>query len=203
MHSYFTRQSQPYPYGNYTLFVAEVASTCNEALLRHHLLQTIKDKEVRALVVNDALEGFRTTLYRQALFAEFEREAHALAEKGEALTPDTLSKVFKALNDKYYGPVVTVDPLIEIEWARIPHFYSPFYVYQYSTGISAATALAHQIVTEGEPAIKRYLKFLSSGSSDYSINLLKDAGVDLSTPTPIQQALDTFQKYLDEFEKLV
>lgn len=203
MHSYFTRKSQPYPYGSYTLFVAEVASTCNEALLRHHMLQTIDDKAVRALVLNDALEGFRTTLYRQALFAEFELEAHAKAESGEALTPELLCTIFKALNDKFYGAVVSVDPLIEIEWARIPHFYSPFYVYQYSTGISAATALAHQIVTEGQPAIKRYLRFLSAGSSDYSINLLRDAGVDLSTPTPIQQALDTFERYLAEFEKVV
>jgi oligoendopeptidase F len=203
MHSYFTRSTQPYPYGNYTLFVAEVASTCNEALLRHYLLQTVQDKAVRALVVNDALEGFRTTLYRQALFAEFEREAHGRAEAGEALTPEFLCKIFKALNDKYYGPVCVVDEMIEVEWARIPHFYSPFYVYQYSTGISVATALAHQIVTEGEPAIKRYLKFLSSGSSDYSINLLRDAGVDLSTPKPIQQALDTFEQYLNEFEKLI
>ena len=203
MHSFFTRGKQPYPYGNYTLFVAEVASTCNEALLRHHLLQTVEDKAIRALVVNDALEGFRTTLYRQALFAEFEREAHARAEAGEALTPELLCKIFKALNEKYYGAVCVVDDLIEVEWARIPHFYSPFYVYQYSTGISVATALAHQIVTEGEPAIKRYLRFLSSGSSDYSINLLRDAGVDLSTPKPIQQALDTFESYLNEFEKLI
>jgi oligoendopeptidase F len=203
MHSFFTRRTQPYPYGNYTLFVAEVASTCNEALLRHHLLETVSAKAIRALVINDALEGFRTTLYRQALFAEFERDAHARAEAGEALTPELLCKIFRALNDKYYGPVVAVDDLIEIEWARIPHFYSPFYVYQYSTGISVATALAHQITAEGEPAIKRYLRFLSSGSSDYSINLLRDAGVDLSTPKPIQQALDTFEKYLDEFEKVL
>lgn len=203
MHSFFTRGTQPYPYGNYTLFVAEVASTCNEALLRHHLLQTVDDKAVRALVVNDALEGFRTTLYRQALFAEFERETHARAEAGEALTPELLCTIFKALNDKYYGAVCTVDDSIEVEWARIPHFYSPFYVYQYSTGISVATALAHQIVTEGEPAIERYLRFLSAGSSDYSINLLRDAGVDLSTPKPIQQALDTFERYLDEFQELV
>lgn len=203
MHSFFTRGTQPYPYGNYTLFVAEVASTCNEALLRHHLLQTVEDKAVRALVVNDALEGFRTTLYRQALFAEFERETHSRAEAGEALTPELLCTIFKALNDKYYGAVCNVDDLIEVEWARIPHFYSPFYVYQYSTGISVATALAHQIVTEGEPAIKRYLRFLSAGSSNYSINLLRDAGVDLSTPKPIQQALDTFERYLDEFQQLV
>lgn len=200
MHSFFTRKTQPYPYANYTLFVAEVASTCNEALLRHHLLKTITDPALRRLVINDALEGFRTTLYRQALFAEFERRAHDLAEAGEALTPDLLCKIFKEINTKFYGAVCVVDDTIENEWMRIPHFYSPFYVYQYSTGISAATALARQIITEGEPAVKRYMRFLSSGSSDYSINLLRDAGIDLSTPTPIQQALDTFEEYLNEFE---
>jgi oligoendopeptidase F len=200
MHSFYTWNNQPYPYGNYSIFVAEVASTCNEALLRHHLLNTLTDKSVRLLVINDALEGFRTTLYRQTLFAEFEREAHARAEAGEALTPDLLCKIFKALNDKYYGTVCTVDQEIENEWMRIPHFYSSFYVYQYATGISAATALAEQIMEEGAPAVKRYLRFLSSGSSDYSINLLRDAGVDLSSPAPIQQALNTFDKYLDEFE---
>lgn len=201
MHSWHTRKHQPYPYGSYTLFVAEVASICNEMLLTHYLLQNTTDKGLRLYIINHALEGFRTTLFRQTLFAEFEREAHALAEKGEALTPELLCKTFKALNDKYYGPAVNVDQLIEIEWARIPHFYSSFYVYQYATGLSAAAALASQIIKEGAPAVKRYLRFLSSGSSDYSINLLKSAGVDLSTPAPIQQALDTFQDYIAEFER--
>lgn len=201
MHSFFTRKNQPYPYGNYSIFVAEVASTCNEALLTHYLLQTITDKNLRALIVNDALEGFRTTLYRQTLFAQFEKEAHARAEAGEALTPDLLCQIFKAINQQFYGDAVVVDDAIANEWMRIPHFYSSFYVYQYATGISAASALSRQIIAEGEPAVKRYLKFLSSGSSDYSINLLRDAGVDLSTPAPIQQALDIFAQYLDEFEK--
>jgi oligoendopeptidase F len=203
MHSYFTWKNQPFPYSSYTLFVAEVASTLNEALLTHFLLQTTEDKALRMYVINHALETFRGTLYRQTLFAEFERTAHARAEAGEALTPELLSAIFKELNDKYYGPVVNVDKLIEVEWARIPHFYSSFYVYQYATGISASAALAHQILAEGEPAVKRYRQFLSSGSSDYSINLLRDAGVDLSTPQPIQQALDTFAGYLDEFERLI
>jgi oligoendopeptidase F len=201
MHSWFTRSNQPYTYGDYTIFVAEVASTCNEALLRHHLLDTVKDKGIRMLVINDALEGFRTTLFRQALFAEFERDAHALAEEGEALTPDSLSAIFKRLNEKYYGSACLVDELIENEWMRIPHFYSSFYVYQYATGISAATALADLIIKEKEPAVKRYLQFLSSGSSDYSINLLRNAGVDLSTAAPIQKAIDVFAAYLDEFER--
>lgn len=203
MHSYFTWRTQPFPYSSYTLFVAEVASTLNEALLTAYLLQTTEDKALKMYVINHALETYRTTLYRQTLFAEFERDAHARAEAGEALTPELLSEIFKHLNDKYYGAEVTVDDLIAIEWARIPHFYSSFYVYQYATGISASAALARQILTEGEPAVQRYRRFLSSGSSDYSINLLRDAGVDLSTPQPIQQALDTFAGYLDELEKLV
>ena len=203
MHSYFTWQTQPFPYSSYTLFVAEVASTLNEALLTHYLLRTSTDKALRMYVINHALETFRTTLYRQTLFAEFERDAHAKAEAGEALTPELLSEMFRGLNAKYYGAEVTVDEAIENEWARIPHFYSSFYVYQYATGISASAALARQIISEGEPAVRRYRRFLTSGSSDYSINLLRDAGVDLSTPQPIQQALDTFAEYLDELESLV
>lgn len=203
MHSYFTWRAQPYPYSSYTLFVAEVASTLNEALLTQHLLQHAEDPALKLYVINHALETFRTTLYRQTLFAEFERDSHARAEAGEALTPELLSAMYKGLNDKYYGPEVDVDSLIEIEWARIPHFYSSFYVYQYATGISASAALASQILSEGAPAVQRYKRFLSSGSSDYSINLLRDAGVDLSTPQPVQAALDTFGRYLDELEALL
>ncbi len=203
MHSYFTWGAQPYPYSSYTLFVAEVASTLNEALLTAYLLQNAEDPALKLYVINHALEGFRTTLYRQTLFAEFELEAHKRAEVGEALTPELLCEVYKGLNTKYYGAEVDVDDLIEIEWARIPHFYSSFYVYQYATGISASAALASQILSEGEPAVKRYKRFLSSGSSDYSINLLRDAGVDLSTPQPIQAALDTFGHYLDDLETLL
>lgn len=202
MHSFFTRKTQPFQYADYTLFVAEVASTCNEALLTEYLLKNTDDKALRLYIINHALEGFRTTLYRQTLFAEFEMKAHAAAEAGQALTPEYLCSMFKELNQKYYGAEVIVDDAIEIEWARIPHFYSSFYVYQYATGISAATALAKQIVNEGQPAVKRYLGFLSSGSSDYSIELLRRAGVDLSSPKPIQEALDTFSSYVDEFERL-
>jgi len=203
MHSYFTWRTQPFPYAHYTLFVAEVASTLNEALLTHYLLQTASDPALKLYVVNHALETYRTTLYRQTLFAEFERDIHAQAEAGEALTPESLSALYKRLNDTYYGPEVAVDDLIEIEWARIPHFYSSFYVYQYATGISASSALASQILSEGEPAVRRYKRFLSSGDSDYSINLLRDAGVDLSTPQPIQAALDSFDRYLDQLEALL
>jgi oligoendopeptidase F len=204
MHSYYTWKSQPFVYGNYTLFVAEVASTLNEALLTHYLLQEhAGDRNLRMYVINHALENFRATLYRQTLFAEFERDIHAQVEAGEALTADSLSASYKALNEKYYGAEVEVDDPISIEWARIPHFYYNFYVYQYATGISASAALASQILREGESAVQRYRRFLASGSSDYSINLLRDAGVDLSTPTPVQQALDTFAQYLDDLERLL
>ena len=202
MHSYLTRKNQPYCYGNYTLFVAEVASICNEMLLTDYLLKNTDDRNLKMYIINHALDGFRGTLFRQTLFAEFEREAHARAEAGEALTPELLCRIYKDLNQKYYGKVVKLDDLIEIEWARIPHFYSSFYVYQYATGISAAVALSRQILAEGKPAMDRYLKFLSSGSSEDSLDLLKGAGVDLSTADPIQQALDVFEGYIAEFEKL-
>lgn len=201
MHSFFSRRTQPFHYSDYTMFVAEVASTTNEALLAHYLLSKTTDPKMRLYIINSQLEGIRTTLIRQTLFAEFEREAHARAEAGEPLTPDLLCEIHKALNEKYYGAAVKVDDLIDIEWARIPHFYNSFYVYQYATGISAATALARQILTEGAPAVERYLNFLKGGSSDFSINLLKGAGVDLSTPAPIQAAFDAFAEYLDLFEK--
>ncbi len=137
------------------------------------------------------------------MFAEFEREAHRMAEEGQALTPDSLSAMYKDLNVRYFGPDVVVDDLIELEWMRIPHFYRAFYVYQYATGISAATALSEQIINEGQPAVERYRNFLRSGSSDYPVNLLKQAGVDMTTPAPVQQALDKFSALLDEFEQLV
>jgi oligoendopeptidase F len=203
MHSYFTRRTQPYHYGDYTIFVAEVASTLNEALLTHYLLETTQERGLRLYILNHYLESFRTTLYRQTLFAEFERDIHAQAEAGEALTADSLSALYKQINDRYYGPTVDVDELISIEWARIPHFYYNFYVYQYATGISASAALAARIISEGQPAVERYLRFLRSGSSDYSINLLRDAGVDMSTPEPVQQALDTFARYVAEMEPLL
>jgi len=202
MHSFFTRRGQPYPYGDYTIFVAEVASTLNEALLTDYLLKRTQDKAVRMYLLDHALETYRTTLYRQTLFAEFEQQAHARAEAGEALTPELLDTIFKQLNDRYYGAVAQVDDPIQYEWSRIPHFFSSFYVYQYATGISASAALAHQNLTEGEPAARRYLRFLASGSSQYSINLLRAAGVDLSSPQPVQEALDTFARYLDEMERL-
>ncbi len=202
MHSYFTRTTQPYVYGNYTIFLAEVASTLNEALLTDHLLKQTTDPRLRAFLVNQQIERFRTTLFRQTMFAEFELELHTRAEAGEALTPDLLSSLYRDLNATYYGPEVVPDEEIAIEWARIPHFYWAFYVYQYATGISAATALAHQILTEGDPAVQRYLRFLRSGSSNYSIELLREAGVDMTSPEPVQQALDSFDALIDQMEEL-
>jgi oligoendopeptidase F len=203
MHSYHTRKFQPYQYGDYTIFVAEVASTLNEGLLTEYLLKTTSDRAVRLAILNHSLEGFRGTLFRQTMFAEFELQIHSRAEQGEPLTADTLSALYHALNGKYYGGETFIDELIDIEWARIPHFYSSFYVYQYSTGISAASALVQQILHEGKPAVERYLKFLSSGSSDYSIELLKKAGVDMTSPQPVQQALQLFESHLSQMEDLM
>jgi oligoendopeptidase F len=202
MHSWFTRHHQPLQTGSYTLFVAEVASTCNEALLTAHLLKTNTDVNIRKYVLTHAMEGIRGTLFRQALFAEFEMLAHDAAERGEPLTPTLLNEIHLGLNQKYYGAEVIIDDQLKYEWSRIPHFYRSFYVYQYSTGISAASALAKQILEEGQPAVDRYLNFLKSGSSKSSLELLRGAGVDLSTPAPIQQALDLFETYIEAFEKL-
>ncbi len=203
LHSYHTNHTQPYVYANYSLFVAEVASTANEALLTHHLLQKTTDRKLRASLINNELEKFRGTLLRQTMFAEFERESHRMAEEGQPLTPDTLSEYYLELNKRYFGPDVVVDDLIALEWMRIPHFYRAFYVYQYATGISAATALSEQIIREGQPAVERYRNFLRSGSSDYPAELLRKAGVDMTTPEPVQLALDKFAALLDEFEKLM
>ncbi|TMB79438.1 MAG: oligoendopeptidase F, partial [Chloroflexi bacterium] len=203
LHSFYTRNYQPYQYGDYTIFVAEVASTLNEGLLTEHLLKTTSDTALRLAILNHSLEGFRGTLFRQTMFAEFEQQIHSRAEKGEPLTTDSLSALYHGLNEKYYGGETFIDELIDIEWARIPHFYSSFYVYQYATGISAASALVQQILHEGKPAVERYLRFLSSGSSDYSIELLKKAGVDMTSPEPIRQALALFESHLAQMEELM
>jgi len=203
MHSYFTRTNQPYQYSDYTIFVAEVASTLNEGLLTQYLLKNTEDRATRISLLNHSLEGIRTTLYRQTMFAEFEQKIHSQAEQGKPLTADTLTAIYTALNEKYYGGEAVIDELIGIEWARIPHFYYNFYVYQYATGISAASALVQQILHEGQPAVDRYLKFLSSGSSDYSIELLKKAGVDMTTPEPVRQAFQLFASHLSQMEELL
>ncbi len=203
MHSYFTRSHQPFQYGDYTIFVAEVASTLNEGLLTEYLLRTNADPAVRLAILNHSLEDLRGTLFRQTMFAEFEQLVHGQAEQGEPLTADRLSAMYHGLNERYYGAEAVLDELIDIEWARVPHFYYNFYVYQYATGISASSALVQQILREGKPAVERYLKFLSSGSSEYSIELLKKAGVDMTSPEPVRQALQLFDRHLAEMEELI
>jgi oligoendopeptidase F len=203
MHSHFSRSHQPFQYGDYTIFVAEVASTLNEGLLTEYLLRNTDDPAVRLSILNHSLEGLRGTLFRQTMFAEYEQQIHSQAEQGQPLTADSLSVMYRALNKKFYGGEAVIDELIDIEWARIPHFYYNFYVYQYATGISAASALVQQILQEGQPAVQRYLTFLSSGSSDYSIELLKKAGVDMTSPEPVRQALQLFDVHLTQMEKLL
>jgi oligoendopeptidase F len=203
MHSYFTRSRQPFQYGDYTIFVAEVASTLNEGLLTEYLLKTTTDRSLRLAILNHSLEDFRATLFRQTMFAEFEQQIHSRAEQGVPLTADALSTFYHQLNEKFYGGETVIDKLIDIEWGRIPHFYSSFYVYQYATGISAASALVQRILHEGQPAVDRYLRFLSSGSSDYSIELLKQAGVDMTSPEPVRLALQLFESHLSQMEDLL
>lgn len=203
IHSYFTRKNQPFIYGNYSIFVAEVASTANESLLLHHLLNNVKDKKEKIYLLNHYLESFRGTVFRQTMFAEFEMIINEHLENGGALTADYLSKTYKELNELYYGPNVVIDDEIAIEWARIPHFYYNFYVFQYATGFSAAVALSKKILEEGEPAVEKYLKFLKSGSSDYPINVLKKAGVDMTTEEPIRNAMKLFKELVDELDKLI
>jgi oligoendopeptidase F len=203
MHSWYTSANQPYAYGRYTLFVAEVASTVNELLMTDAMRRETDDRATQMYLINHALEDFRGTLFRQTMFAEFERWSHARVEAGDALTPDVLSEQYAELCRRYYGPDVNVGEHTAIEWARIPHFYRAFYVYQYATGLSAAAALSKMLVEEGTPARERYLRFLGSGSSNYSLELLKDAGVDMTTPEPIEKALDVFEGLLTELERLM
>ena len=202
LHSWYSDETQPYIYAGYRIFVAEVASTCNEALLIHHLLKTAKDKKTKAYLINYFLEQFRTTLYRQTMFAEFEKITHGLQETGEALTAERLCSIYYDLNKAYFGEDICIDQQIEMEWARIPHFYTPFYVYQYATGFSAAIALSGKILKEGEAAVEQYKKFLKGGSSMYPLELLKLAGVDMEQKKPVEDALQVFSEYLDEMERL-
>ncbi|WVE37587.1 oligoendopeptidase F [Priestia megaterium] len=203
VHSYYTRKTQPYPYGDYSIFVAEVASTCNEALLNDYLLKTIDDEKQRLYLLNHYLEGFRGTVFRQTMFAEFEHDVHMRAQNGEPLTPELLTKLYYDLNKKYFGDNLVIDEEIGLEWARIPHFYYNYYVYQYATGFSAAAALSKQILEEGDAAVERYVGFLKSGSSDYPIEVLKKAGVDMTTSQPIEEALAVFEEKLTEMERLL
>ena len=203
LHTYHSNLAQPYATADYVIFVAEVASTCNEVLLMQHLLRKTTDKRQRAYLINYFLEQFRTTLYRQTMFAEFELRVNQLAESGESLTADLLSQEYAKLNAAYYGEAVTQDSGIAMEWARIPHFYYNYYVFQYATGFSAAIAIAMNILKNGAPAVEAYRKFLSSGCSAPPVELLKIAGVDMSTPQPVNEALALFDTLIDEMEQLL
>lgn len=203
LHSYYSNHNQPYVYSQYSIFVAEVASTVNESLLIDYLLARSTDPKEKIYLINHYLEQFRGTVYRQTMFAEFEKIIHEKAESGEALTPELLKEIYRGLNALYYGPEMVMDEYIPLEWSRIPHFYSAFYVYKYATGFATATALKEQIKDEGEPAVQRYLDFLKSGGSDYPICLLQKAGVDLLTPEPVGDALQYFGKLLDQLEELL
>jgi len=202
MHSFHTRRTQPYTYGSYTIFVAEVASTLNEALLTDYFLKTTDDRLLRMYVLNNQIEEFRRTMFRQTMFAEFELETHRRTEAGDSMTADSFSELYYDINKRYHGPDVVADEQIALEWSRIPHFYSNFYVYKYATGIAASAALSRQILNEGQPAVDRYLQFLSGGSSRTSIELLKGAGVDMTAPEPVQQACDIFGELVTQMEQL-
>jgi oligoendopeptidase F len=203
IHTHYSFKNQPYVYAQYTIFVAEVASTCNEAILINYLLEKARTKEEKMFLLNYFMEQFKGTVYRQTMFAEFEKIIHEKAEAGEPLNAEVLQEIYHKLNEMYFGPDIHIDPLIDYEWARIPHFYSSFYVYKYATGFSAAIAISKNILEKGMPAVDAYKEFLSSGSSDYPLELLKKVGVDLTRPKPIEEALNVFEKLLDEYEALI
>ena len=203
IHSYLSNKTQPTAYQDYVIFVAEVASTCNEALLMEYLLSVTTDKKERAYLINHFLEQFRGTLYRQTMFAEFELAANEMTQRGEGTTAEALCAMYKKLNEQYFGPEMNVDEEISLEWARIPHFYYDYYVYQYATGYAAAIALSRRILREGEAAVKDYLGFLSGGCSADPITLLRGAGVDMASPTPIEDATKLFDEMISEMEKIL
>ena len=203
MHSYLSTKHQTPLDADYVIFVAEVASTCNEALLMEYLLGKTTDKKERAYLINHFLEQFRTTLYRQTMFAEFELNIGKMAQEGTSLTPDVLNAEYRRLNRLYFGDGVVLDDEIDMEWMRIPHFYYNYYVFQYATGYAAAIALSRRILREGESAVKDYLGFLSGGCSKSPIDLLRGAGVDMSTTAPVEEALKLFDELIGEMEQLM
>ena len=204
LHSHYSDTNQAYVNAGYCIFVAEVASTCNEVLLMNHMINTAKDDRVKAAILNHYLDTFKGTLFRQTMFAEFEKITYEMAQRGETLTPDALCKVYHDLNVLYFGPDMVIDKEIDMEWSRIPHFYTPFYVYQYATGISAASAFAKDILENGPEAAENYKnKFLKGGCSKYPVDLLADAGVDMRTKVPVQKALETFKFVLQELKALL
>ncbi|MDY2511556.1 oligoendopeptidase F [Weissella confusa] len=203
VHSYYTRQNQPYHYGDYPIFLAEIASTTNENLLTDYLLKTVDDKKLRAYILNQYLDGVKGTVFRQTQFAEFEQWMHVTDAEGTPLTADVLDEAYGEMNRRYYGPELTFDEEIAHEWERIPHFYYNFYVFQYATGFAAATAMADKILTEGEPAVAAYKEYLQAGSSAFPIDVMKKAGLDMTKPDYLQDTFKVFEERLNEFEALV
>ncbi|MBU3182999.1 oligoendopeptidase F [Clostridium psychrophilum] len=201
IHSYYSRKNQPSIYSDYELFCAEVASTTNECLLIDYLIKNEKDKKKRLFLINQQLEGIRTTVFRQCMFAEFEKTTHEKIEQGTPLSPEDLCQIYHELNVRYFGEEMVVDEGIDMEWSRIPHFYNDFYVYQYATGFAAANSFSKMIVEDGENAVEKYIGFLKSGGSDYPISILKKAGVDMSTPKPLEDTIKRFDELLAMLEK--
>ena len=203
MHSSYTRETQPYVYGDYSIFLAEIASTTNENILTEKLLQEVQDDATRFAILNNFLDGFRGTVFRQTQFAEFEHAIHQADQNGEVLTSEFLSKLYADLNQDYYGLSKEDNPQIQYEWARIPHFYYNYYVYQYSTGFAAASALAEKIVHGSQEDRNRYIDYLKAGKSDYPLNIMRKAGVDMEKEDYLNDAFAVFERRLDEFEALV
>jgi oligoendopeptidase F len=203
MHTYYSKNNQPFQYYRYKIFVAEVASTFNEQLLARHLMNSAKDDRERAYLINRQLDAIRGTIFRQTMFAEFEKIAHELVEAGEPLTVQTIRESYRKLLDAYFGPDFTIDKEMELEALRIPHFYGAFYVYKYSTGLSAAIALSQRVLNGGRAELNAYLNFLKSGSSKWPLDLLRDAGVDMETPAPVDSALGYFGKLVTELDGLL
>jgi oligoendopeptidase F len=203
MHTYYSKRKQPFTYYNYTIFVAEVASTFNEQLLTKHLLDCARSKAERAFLLNKELDGIRSTIVRQTMFAEFEKLTHALAESGEPLTVKLFKETYRQLLNDYFGPDFAIDAELELECFRIPHFYRAFYVYKYATGLSAAIALSRRVLSGGEQELQDYLSFLSGGCSKFPLELLRDAGVDMEQPTPVSAAMAQFAQMTDELAELL
>ena len=194
---------QPYEYYNYTIFVAEVASTFNEQLLTRHMLANAKDERFKAYLINNEIDSIRGTIIRQTMFAEFEKISHEMAEAGEPLTVDSLKETYGKLLTDYFGPNFAIDEELPLECMRIPHFYSAFYVYKYATGLSAAIALSQKVINGGQAELEDYLSFLKGGCSKYPLDLLRDAGVDMETPEPVDTALKRFAELVDELDSLL
>ncbi|MCL4191620.1 MAG: oligoendopeptidase F, partial [Thermoguttaceae bacterium] len=203
MHSYYSAKSQPYQYYDYTIFVAEVASTFNEELLSRHLMQKARDDRRRAYLVNRQIDAMRATIFRQTMFAEFEKITHGLAESGEPLTVDRFKSVYRELLERYFGPGFAIDEELSLECFRIPHFYRAFYVYKYATGMSAALALAERVLSGGQRELDDYLNFLRGGSSKDPLDLLRDAGVDMEQPAAVDTAMERFGRLVDELDELM